>query len=373
MKIVLAFDSFKGSLRAAEACDITAKALRGAMPDAEVVSRPIGDGGEGTIDALLNALDGEWRTAEVMGPLPATTVEARYGWCPDQRLALVELAVASGLTLLPEDRRNPMRTTTYGTGELINLALDLAPERILIGAGGSATVDGGVGAATALGWRFLDADGQPIGLGAERLANLVTIKPPGRPLPRVEILCDVTNPLLGPRGAAAVFGPQKGATPDQVPALEDGLARVADLVERTLGRTITEVPGAGAAGGFAGGGMAWFGAKLVPGIETVLETVGFRDVCRDADWVVTGEGSFDDQSLDGKAVSGVLVAARAANPGIHTAVLAGRVSFSDPARSVADVVVPISPEDLPAREAMQQAPAFLEAAAAAWAATLTRA
>lgn len=365
MKIVVAFDSLKGSLSAREACRITARTLRTHFPDAVIEEVPVGDGGEGTIDAMLGALGGTWIPTQVLGPLPRRPwVDSGFGWVSDKRLALVELATSSGLTLIPSHDRNPLLTASYGTGQAIAAALARKPNRIVIGAGGSATVDGGFGAAMALGWQFLDAEGQSIGLGGHALQKLERIvRPPALDLPETEILCDVTNPLLGPKGAAAVFGPQKGATPEMVPELESGLRRLAEKLREQLGADIADLPGGGAAGGFAGGGTVWFGARLVPGIREVLDILAFENHCRDADWVVTGEGSYDGQSLEGKAVTGVIEAARLAKPGIRTAVLAGRVDPATRPDQPPDLVLEISPRDLAPEVAMAEADRWLAKAA----------
>ena len=326
MKIVLAFDSFKGSLPASEACAIAQKALLSVHPDWTVVSKPMADGGEGTAQAMLSSLGGRWIRATVMGPLPRRRVRAGFAWFPATRTAVVEMAAASGLTLLRRGEFNPLKTTTYGTGMLIAAAIRKGARRIWLAVGGSATVDGGVGAAMALGWRFLDARGREIGLGGGELARIATIMPPAaRSIPTVEVLCDVNNPLTGPRGAARVYGPQKGATPAMVEQLDAGLKHFAVIVNRTLGRRI-DIPGGGAAGGLAAGAVAFLNAKLVSGIETVINASRFDNELRDTDWVVTGEGRFDSQSLQGKVVSGIVRAARKRR--VKVAVIAGSVGIS---------------------------------------------
>ena len=218
MKVVVSFDSFKGSLTASRACRIAADALRKEWPGCRVVTVPMADGGEGTAEALLSSGLGVWRPRRVMGPLPDMEVDAGTAWFPAERSALVEMASASGITHLRADQLNPMATTTYGTGQLIRAVLDDKPGVIRLAVGGSATTDGGVGAAMALGWRFLDAGGRDVGLGGAALERIAEILPPfrGWSLPPVEVLCDVDNPLCGPDGAAAVYGPQKGATPEMV-------------------------------------------------------------------------------------------------------------------------------------------------------------
>jgi glycerate kinase len=342
VKIVVALDSFKGSLTAVQACDIVAQALRAAVPAVEVVTKPMADGGEGTASVLMAAAGGQWVGRTVMGPLPEMQIEAGFVWLPENKAALVEMATASGLPLLKPEQRNPLKTTTYGTGQLIQAAIDHGANHILLAIGGSATVDGGVGAAMALGWRFLAANGQEVGFGGGQLAQIVKIVPPahakedhgqdargthGRDAHAtnvtVEVLCDVDNPLCGEHGAARVYGPQKGATPEMVEQLDAGLAHLARRVKEQLGRDIAELPGAGAAGGLAAGAVAFLNARLVPGIEAVMSQTRLAEAITGAEWVITGEGSFDEQSLRGKVVSGVLRVARAA--GAKVAVCAGQV------------------------------------------------
>ncbi len=324
MKIVVALDSFKGSLTAVQACDIVAQALRSSVPGVEVVTKPMADGGEGTASVLMAAAGGQWISKTVVGPLPDMEVEAGFVWLPDDRAALVEMATASGLPLLRPEQRNPLKTTTYGTGQLIQAAVDYGANHILLAIGGSATVDGGVGAAMALGWHFLTRGGREVDFGGGQLRRVERIVPPPRPLnATVEVLCDVDNPLCGAHGAAQVYGPQKGATPGMVEQLDAGLAHLARVVKEQLGRDIACLPGAGAAGGLAAGAVAFLNARLVPGIDAVMSQTRLTEAVAGADWVVTGEGSFDEQSLRGKVVSGVTRVARAA--GARIAVCAGQV------------------------------------------------
>lgn len=329
MKIVLAFDSFKGSLSAREACRIASATLTSLHPAWQVISKPMADGGEGTSETILSAISGEWCPCRVMGPLPEQEVDSGFVWFPGDRTALVELATASGLTLVPAGELNPLRTTTFGTGQLLGRALERQPRRLLLAVGGSATVDGGVGAAMALGWRFLDVNGREVGLGGAGVEAITRVVPPRNPagLPPVEVLCDVTNPLCGERGAAAVYGPQKGATPAMVRRLDDALCRLAKLIKAQTGRDIVDVPGAGAAGGMAAGAMAFLGARLVPGVEAVMEVCCVDEALRGADWVITGEGRFDQQSLQGKVVSGIIQAAQRNQ--VNVAVIAGQVALTE--------------------------------------------
>jgi len=364
MKIVIAIDSFKGSLTAVQACDIVAAALRAERPGAELVAVPMADGGEGTAAALMATAGGEWIARPVTGPLPEMRVEAGFVWLPQTRTAVVEMATASGLQLLSQRQQDPLRTTTYGTGELIAGAIEHGAERVLLGVGGSATVDGGVGAATALGWRFLTADGQDIALGGAGLAEIHRIVPPETWMrAEVEVLCDVDNPLCGPHGAARVYGPQKGATPEMVEALEAGLSHLATLVKEHLGRDVRDLPGAGAAGGLAAGAVAFMNARLVSGIGTVMSHSGLAEALADADWVITGEGCLDGQSLRGKVVSGVTRAAQ--TTGAKVAVLAGQVRLSPAQYRAAGIeaAVPCVDAGADVRDAIANAAALLDRAA----------
>jgi glycerate 2-kinase len=325
VKIVIAMDSFKESLTAVRACEIVANTIRGIRPYAKIVTRPMGDGGEGTAFALMAAAGGQWIDKTVMGPLPDMQVPAGFVWFQDNAAALVEMASASGLQLLRPEQRNPLRTTTFGTGQMIRAALDHGARRILLAVGGSATVDGGVGAAMALGWRFLDTEQRNIGFGGGELLRIDTIFPPATRINdgTVEVLCDVNNPLCGPQGAAQVYGPQKGATPQMVDILDSALAHLADRVKDQLGYDIRDLPGAGAAGGLAAGAIAFLKARLVSGIDAVMSQSRLREAMANADWVITGEGCFDEQSLRGKVVSGVSRLAK--QVGVRVCVLAGQV------------------------------------------------
>jgi glycerate 2-kinase len=330
VKVVVALDKFKGSLTAPNACEIVRNALLSVHPEWHVVLKPMADGGDGTAEVLHAALGGEWISLPVTGPLPEMPVTGRYLWLAGQNLAVVEMASASGLALLRPEQRNPLQTTTFGTGELIHDAVARGARNILLGVGGSATVDGGVGVAMALGWQFLDAHGRPVGLGGGELEKIVQIVPPSDlRLPVIEVLCDVDNPLCGEHGAAHVFGPQKGATTDMVEHLDAGLRHLAKLVNAQLGKDIADIPGAGAAGGLAFGVLAFMDAKLIPGVEAVAEAIGLDAALRGADWVITGEGRFDEQSMRGKVVSGVT--RLATMHGVRVAVLAGSVQVPEDA------------------------------------------
>jgi len=338
VKVVVALDKFKGSLTASRACEIVRNAIHSTQPGVTIVVKPMADGGDGTADVLRAALGGEWVQHKVTGPLPRTLVSARYLWLPQERLAVVEMAQASGLVLLKPEQRNPLRTHSHGAGELLCYAASQGAQRILLAVGGSATIDGGVGAARAGGWRFVGANGKQVELGGGELERIVKIEDP-KSDPElneedflnssVEVLCDVNNPLCGEHGAARVFGPQKGATPEMVEQLDAGLRHLAELVKTQLGKDIADVPGAGAAGGLAFGALAFMDAKLLPGVEAVAETIGLDAALRGADWVITGEGRFDEQSLQGKVVSGITK--RAGKYGVKVAVIAGSVQIPEDA------------------------------------------
>lgn len=357
MKIVICMDSWKGSLSAEEACARVGEGICSARPEAEVVWGPMADGGEGTLELVAARRPGERRRVEVAGPLPGRRVRAGYLRWPQEESALIEMAACAGLPLLTAEERNPMRTTTFGVGELMADAAGAGARETVLALGGSATVDGGAGMAQALGWRFLDARGRDLEPGGGPLRRLARIVPPPRSLEMsVRVMCDVTNPLLGPRGAAAVFGPQKGATPEQVARLEEGLERLAERVERDLGMPgVGGVPGGGAAGGMAAGALAFLGGRLTPGVEEVMRLCGIEDLLREADWVVTGEGRLDSQSLGGKVVSGVLSLAR--RVGVPVAVVAGDCALSaeDCAREGIRHAISAKPEGMSVEEAMRQA------------------
>ena len=323
MKIVIAPDSYKESLSALEVAQAVEAGFRQVFPDADYVLVPVADGGEGTVDAMVAATGGRKETVTVSGPL-GEPVEAFYGLTGDGDTAVIEMAAASGLALVPPDRRNPLLTSSRGTGELIRAALDAGARRFILGIGGSATNDGGAGMVQALGARLLDLEGRELDGSGGDLARLERIDVSGLD-PRVaecriEVACDVDNPLTGARGASAVFGPQKGATPEMVQALDANLARLARIVGRDLGVAVDTVPGAGAAGGMGAAMLAFFGATLKPGIEIVTAAVDLDTHVRDADLVITGEGRIDFQTVHGKTPIGVArVAKRHGKPVIGIA------------------------------------------------------
>lgn len=314
MKIILAPDSYKGSLTALEVCRAMEKGIRRVLPEAEVSSIPMADGGEGTVQSLVDATGGRILRRMVTGPL-GEKVEAFFGIMGDGKTGVIEMAAASGLPLVPDGRRNPRLATTFGTGELILAAVEEGCQRLVVGIGGSATNDGGAGMAMALGYRFLKKDGAELPLGGAALKDLdrvVDTRPTGCRLQGVEVIvaCDVNNPLTGPDGASAVYGPQKGATPEMVEELDAALERFALVVERDLGVQVRDLPGAGAAGGLGAGLKAFLGAELKPGIEIVAEALKLKERMREAELVFTGEGRIDSQTIKGKTPIGVAQAAK---------------------------------------------------------------
>lgn len=309
MKMLFASDSFKGSLTAVEICDLLQEAAADIFPNAETVSLPIADGGEGTVDALLRAMGGKRMTTRVTGPLFAP-VEAQWGLLGDGKTAVLEMAQASGLPYVPPEQRDPRKTTSYGTGELIAEAIRCGARSLLIGIGGSATNDGGMGMLSALGGVFADAQGKPVspvgGAMAEVCHADFSALMPELAQCRITVLCDVTNPLLGEKGATYTYGPQKGATPAICAALEAGMRRYAQAVEEAIGASIADFAGAGAAGGMGAALGGVLHATLKSGIDAVLETVRFDEQLAQADLVVTGEGRIDGQSVQfGKVPIGV--------------------------------------------------------------------
>ena len=307
VKVIIAMDSFKGSCSAYEAGEAVCRGILRAVPTAQVVNIPVADGGEGTVEAVIAKGRGVWMPCQAVGPL-GDAVSAGYGVL-DGETAVIEMSAASGLMLVPPGRLNPLRATTYGTGELIKSALDEGYRKILIGLGGSATNDGGAGMAQALGVSLKDEDGFELGFGGAALARLhtVDISHMDERLRECQITCavDVKNPLCGPDGASAVFGPQKGATPGIIEELDAALAHYARVIESQLGIRVAEMPGAGAAGGLGAGLYAFCQAAFQPGIDAVLDIVGFDEKLDGADFVVTGEGRIDGQSLSGKVPVGV--------------------------------------------------------------------
>jgi glycerate kinase len=314
MKIVIAPQAFKGSISALRVAEMMAEGVRRVSPDARTELVPVADGGDGTLETLVEASGGEIRSSEVMGPLGETRT-AVWGAMGDGRTAVIEMARTSGLALVAVEDRNPLVATTYGLGQAISDALDSGFRRFILGIGGSATNDAGAGMAQALGARLLDAAGDDLPPGGAALADLDRVDLSGLDTriadSDVAVACDVTNPLTGPVGASAVYGPQKGATPEMVEQLDAALAHMASVVRRDLGVEIDEVPGAGAAGGLGGGMIGFLGGHLEAGVDIVLETVGLEGRLDDADLVITGEGSVDYQTVYNKAPIGVARLAKA--------------------------------------------------------------
>lgn len=366
MKVVAAPNALKGCLTASEAADAIAAGVLQARPDAEVIRVPVADGGDGLVDVAIEGLAGEARVVSVTGPR-GEPLHARYCHVPEMNFAAVEMALASGLALLPESDRDPTLTTTLGTGELIAAALDLGVSRIGVGIGGSATNDGGIGMAAALGAHFLDdrdTPVEPVGgeLGRIHRIDLSELDPRVARV-RFEAVCDVDNPLCGPNGAAYVYGPQKGASPQQVEALDAGLANLADVIERDLGLAVRDLPGSGAAGGLGAGLRAFAGAELRRGVDLVLELVDLDGKIAGADLVLTGEGQIDYQTAYGKAPAGVGAAAKAR--GIPCIAIAGSVGagLDDLHAQGIDAVFSLCHGPVTLEEAMTHATEYLARAA----------
>ena len=316
MKIVIAPDSYKESLSALDVATAIETGFREIYPHAEYVKVPVADGGEGTVEAMVAATQGHIVQVSVTGPL-GEPVNAFYGLSGDMRCAYIEMAAASGLESVPPTRRNPLLTTSWGTGELIRHALDAGVSQIIIGIGGSATNDGGAGMAQALGAKLLSAGQQQIAPGGGALETLARIDrselDPRLADCRIDVACDVTNPLTGPQGASAVFGPQKGATAAMIERLDRGLQHFAQIIDRDLDIDVLSLEGGGAAGGMGAALYAFCGANLRPGIEIVTDALGLADLVADADLVITGEGRIDSQTIHGKVPVGVAKVAKRFN------------------------------------------------------------
>ena len=314
LKFVVAPDSFKGTMSSVEICDIVESCIHELAPDALVVKVPVADGGEGLVDAYLTQFGGERHELSVTGPL-FQPVRAFWGMLPDKKTAVIEMASAAGLPLVEANQRNPEKTTSFGVGELIIDAASKGAEKIILGLGGSATNDGGMGMAQALGFQFLDASGNNLLPTGANLINVSGIIPPsssGVMPDSVEIVasCDVSNKLFGPEGAAYIFGPQKGADPEMVRRLDAGLRHFSALLKTELGADVGDIAGGGAAGGLGAGVVAFTGGSLKPGVELLLDTLDFEKLIQDADYVITGEGRTDSQSLSGKTPVGIARRAR---------------------------------------------------------------
>lgn len=308
MKIIIAPDSFKGSLSAIEVSEAIAQGVKQAYPDAIIEKVPMADGGEGTVECLVNATHGKIYQQEVIGPL-GETVLASFGILSDEITAVIEMASASGLPLVPPEKKNPLITTTFGTGQLIKAALDYKCRKMIIGIGGSATNDGGAGMVQALGIRLLDKNGHELGFGGAQLSRLdqIDISQMDERIEKTKFLVasDVQNPLCGPTGASNIYGPQKGATKEMIKILDHSLSHFADIIKRDLGKDIKDIPGAGAAGGLGAGLIAFLDAELKPGIDIVINTVNLAERMKGADLVITGEGEINGSTIYGKTPVGV--------------------------------------------------------------------
>jgi glycerate kinase len=366
MRVLVSPQEFKGSLTAKEAAEAIAEGLRRALPDAELDIVPMADGGPGIVQAILSARAGQEATCQAQDPL-GRPVTAVWGLLEEGPTAVIEMAAASGLVLLKSEERDPRRTSTYGTGQIIQAALDADCRRLIIGVGGSATNDGGAGMAQALGARLLDEKGRDLPPGGTALRHLDRIDVSGLD-PRIAdshvlVACDVTNPLCGPLGASMVYGPQKGATPEMIEELDAALAHYAQVIRRDLGVDIISLPGAGAAGGIAGGLVAFLNAEIRPGAELVAQIVGLRERLRRADIVFTGEGRLDAQTPFGKTVA--TVARLAKEQGRPVVALAGSIDEGYPAlrREGIDAALAITPGPLSLAEAQADAARLLADAA----------
>ena len=360
---VLAPDSFKESMTAKEVCIAMESGIKKVYPNAKFIHVPMADGGEGTVQSLIDATDGSIHSLDVTGPL-GNLVIAQFGIMGDQKTAVIEMAEASGIHYVAQDTKNPMITTTYGTGELIRACLDKGIKKIIIGIGGSATNDGGAGMAEALGVQFLDKEGNPIPKGGGYLNQLHTIdssKLDSR-LADVSLIvaCDVTNPLCGKTGASMVFGPQKGATPEMVEQLDFNLAHYADIVEQQLGKEVRNIPGAGAAGGLGAGLLIFTNATLQKGIDIVIEYSGLREKLTNADYVFTGEGSIDFQTQFGKTPYGVAQAAKELDKIVIA--IAGHIGegIEDLYDKGIDAIFGIIPELAPLEQTLKNGPKNVE-------------
>ena len=365
MKVVIAPQAFKGSISALDAATAMSEGVRRVVADAETVIVPVADGGDGTLETLVEGSGGKIRSSTVTGPL-GETVTAPWGALGDGRTAVIEMARTSGLALVRPEERDPLTATTYGLGEVIGEALDLGFRRFILGIGGSATNDAGAGMAQALGARLLDAHDRELPPGGASLARLDRIDTSGLD-PRVaeshfDVACDVNNPLTGPEGASAVYGPQKGATPEMVEELDAALLHFAHVAGRDLGADVNDVPGSGAAGGLGGGIMAFLGGSLRPGVDIVLDTVGLDSHLDGADLVITGEGCMDFQTVYNKTPIGVARLAR--RRGIPVIGVSGSLGerFTDVHEEGIAAAVAITRAPMTLAEASEQAAELISAA-----------
>lgn len=326
MKIVLAIDSFKGCLSSEEAETVAAEGIKTLFPHCYTVCIPIADGGEGMLNVVIKTTKGHYHNLDAHNPL-MEVIKTEYGICGDEQTAVIEMATISGLPLIPKENQNPMLTTSYGTGELIKDALDKGFRKFIIGIGGSATNDAGMGMLQALGFHFLNKEGKTVGFGGKEMMNVATIDRtfihPALKDAHFTVACDVRNPFCGIEGAAHVFARQKGADDAMIEELDKGMHSLAKVIYRVTGKDISNTPGAGAAGGMGGGLLAFLNAELKPGAELLLEATRFQEEISGADWIITGEGKVDRQTLQGKVPYSILKAAQAQN--IPVIVIAGSI------------------------------------------------
>lgn len=366
MRIIVAPDSFKGSVSAVCTANAMEKGIKQVFTQAEVIKIPIADGGEGTVEALVAATQGQMIYQQVVGPL-GEVVQAYWGILGDGKTAVIEMAAASGLPLVPMDKRDPRITTTYGTGELIKAALDRGLRKIIIGIGGSATNDGGCGMAQALGGHFLDSEGQELPYGGAALRTLERVDLSGMDIRLADtvimVACDVDNPLCGARGASAVYGPQKGASPEMVATLDLALGHFSHKVQEVTGKNVAEQAGAGAAGGLGAGLLFFTEAKLQPGVEIVLMATGFESLVSTAQLVITGEGRTDFQTAFGKAPVGVAKLAKKYK--VPTLCLAGGLGqgYEDVLQQGIDGLMSTVPGPVSLAECIENGEEFIEMAA----------
>ncbi len=359
MRILIAIDKFKGSIPATVAAQAIASALKQTLPEAECDLCPIADGGEGTAEAVVTAMNGEWCETTTFDA-QNRPVTARYGFVRTEGglEAIMEMSAASGLAMVSDLPLNPATATTYGTGLMVLDAIKRGAQRIVIGIGGSATNDAGIGMAAALGFRFLDANDAPLESIISNMDRLAKIEPPDRAFPEILVACDVNNPLLGPHGCTQIYGKQKGVT--DFAFCENRLRHLADIAKRDLGVDHRDVPGSGAAGGLGFGLMTFCGAKLTSGFDLIADLVHLRERIAVADLVITGEGRMDAQTLHGKGPMGVADMAR--ELGKPIAAFAGAIEAEDQLRTRIDLLCAIKPKEMPLAEAMQRGPELLVAA-----------
>lgn len=359
MKILIAPDKFKGSLEAAEVCNAAEAGIRLAFPEAEIKSIPLADGGEGTTQILTNFSNGRFVTTPVQDPL-GRLVDAEYGISGDGKTAFIEMAAASGLLLLKPEECNPLNTSTFGTGELIKHAIGNGAENIILGIGGSATTDGGIGMAAALGYKFYDGSQSILSPVGSAMGNVRSIDVTGADpiLKKVSfvVACDVTNPLYGESGAAYVYGPQKGADAEMVVQLDKGLQNLSEIAAATFGSDISQSPGAGAAGGLGAGALWFLGAELREGVGIVMEQTGIAQHVKNADLVITGEGKVDQQTLQGKVVKGL--AALCGEHNTPLAVICGTLDISPEEAREAGITYAVSVLNKPVSLDLAKAEAF---------------